>query len=113
MTAASGWSSNADQRPKQKLSFALDAGLLFTDGQPIFGRSKTVRGIAASLVVTAVAALVIDQSLAIGLLGGKYMELTPGGDTELLVDQGKITFTQSAILLENLIGKYMLNGAAE
>ncbi len=48
-----------------------------------------------------------------GLLGGKYIELTPGGDTELLVDQGEITFTQSAILLENLIGKYMLNGAAE
>ncbi len=48
-----------------------------------------------------------------GLLGGKYIELTPGGDTELLVDQGEITFTQSAILLENLIGKYMLNGGAE
>ncbi len=48
-----------------------------------------------------------------GLLGDKYIELTPGGDTELLVDQGEITFTQSAILLENLIGKYILNGAAE
>ncbi len=48
-----------------------------------------------------------------GLLGDKYIELTPGGDTELLVDQGEITFTQSAILLENLIGKYMLNGAPE
>jgi len=48
-----------------------------------------------------------------GLLGGKYVEITPGGDTELLEDQGEITFTQSAILLENLIGKYMLNGAPE
>ncbi len=48
-----------------------------------------------------------------GLLGGKYIELTPGGDTEILEDQGEITFTQSAILLENLIGKYMLNGGAE
>ncbi len=60
--------------------------------------------------------LPIDTDAAIataGLLGGKYIELTPGGDTELLVDQGEITFTQSAILLENLIGKYMLNGAAE
>ncbi len=44
-----------------------------------------------------------------GLLGGKYIELTPGGDTELLEDQGEITFTQSAILLENLIGKFLLN----
>lgn len=48
-----------------------------------------------------------------GLLGGKYIELTPGGDTEFLVDDGEILFTQSAILLENLIGKYMLKGGAD
>ncbi len=48
-----------------------------------------------------------------GLLGDKYIELTPGGDTEVLMDQGEITFTQSAILLENLISKFMLKGAAE
>jgi len=48
-----------------------------------------------------------------GLLGGKYVELTPGGDSEMLADQGEITFTQSAILLENLIGKYMLNSSPE
>lgn len=55
-----------------------------------------------------------DASIATaGLLGGKYIELTPGGDTEVLVDHGEITFTQSAILLENLIGKYMLNGSSE
>ncbi len=48
-----------------------------------------------------------------GLLGGKYIELTPGGDSELLADQGEITFTQSAILLENLISKYMLNSSPE
>ena len=53
-----------------------------------------------------------DASIAtVGLLGGKYIELTPGGDTKLLEDQVEITFRQSAILLENLIGKYMLNGA--
>ena len=55
---------------RKKLSIALDAGLLFTDGQPIFGKSKTVRGIAASIVVTTGAALVIGQSPAIGLLLG-------------------------------------------
>ena len=45
-----------------------------------------------------------------GLLGGKYVELSPGGDEEVLQDQDDIEFTQSAILLENLIGKFMLNG---
>ena len=60
--------------------------------------------------------LPIDTDAAIataGLLGGKYIELTPGGDTEVLQDQDEIDFTQSAILLENLIGKYMLNGPPE
>ena len=60
----------ADCLLRKKLSIALDAGLLFTDGQPIFGASKTVRGIAASIVVTTGAALVIGQSAAIGLLVG-------------------------------------------
>lgn len=55
-----------------------------------------------------------DASIATaGMFGGKYVELTPGGDTELLEDQGEIIFTQSAILLENLIGKYMLNSSPE
>jgi len=57
--------------------------------------------------------LPIDTDAAVataGLLGGKYIELTPGGDDELLVDHGEIMFTQSAISLENLIGKYMLKG---
>lgn len=55
-----------------------------------------------------------DASIATaGILGGKYVELSPGGDTEVLQDQGEIEFTQSAILLENLIGKYMLNTKAD
>lgn len=48
-----------------------------------------------------------------GILGGKYVELGPGGDEEVLQDQGDIEFTQSAILLENLIGKFMVNGKAD
>ena len=48
-----------------------------------------------------------------GLLGGKYIELEPGGDEEVLHDQDEIEFTQSAILLENLIGKFMVNGKTE
>ncbi len=48
-----------------------------------------------------------------GLLGGKYIELGPGGDEEVLQDQDEIEFTQSAILLENLIGKFMVNGKGD
>ncbi len=48
-----------------------------------------------------------------GLLGGKYIELSPGGDDEVLQDHDEIELTQSAILIENLIGKYMLKGTDE
>ncbi len=55
-----------------------------------------------------------DASIASkGLLGGRYIALSPGGDEEVLHDRDEIELTQSAILLENLIGKYMLGGAAE
>ena len=45
-----------------------------------------------------------------GIFGGKYIDLSPGGDDMVLQDDDEIEFTQSAILLENLIGKFMLSG---
>ncbi len=70
LLVANGSPILADCLLRKKLTIALDADLLFTDGQPIFGKSKTVRGIGASIIVTTVAALVIGQSPAIGLLVG-------------------------------------------
>lgn len=54
-----------------------------------------------------------DSSAAIvssGLLGEKYIQLTAGGDDKMLTDGGKIDFTQSAVNLEELIGKFMFSG---
>lgn len=48
-----------------------------------------------------------------GLLGRKHISLEPGGDTAVLAENDEIVLTQSAISLENLIGKYMLNTKAE
>jgi phospholipid/cholesterol/gamma-HCH transport system substrate-binding protein len=51
-----------------------------------------------------------DTSAAIytaGLLGERYIGLTPGGDPEPLDQGGEIYLTQSAVVLEQLIGKYM------
>ena len=54
-----------------------------------------------------------DATIAtVGILGGKYIELGPGGDEEVLRDQDEIELTQSALLLENLIGKFMLSRKA-
>ncbi len=47
------------------------------------------------------------------LLGGKYVEISPGGDTLLLRDEGEIIFTQSAIVLEDLVGKYLIGRDGE
>lgn len=54
-----------------------------------------------------------DSSAAItgdGLLGGKYLQLLPGGDDAMLQNGDTIDFTQSAINLEEMIGKFVFSG---
>lgn len=45
-----------------------------------------------------------------GLLGDKFVSLTPGAMDETLEDGGVIEFTQSSVSLEELIGKYVFSG---
>jgi phospholipid/cholesterol/gamma-HCH transport system substrate-binding protein len=51
--------------------------------------------------------------LTSGLLGEQYIGLGPGGDPNNLKDGGQIKLTQSAVILENLIGQFLFNKAAE
>jgi|SRR5579862_2548750 len=44
-----------------------------------------------------------------GLLGGKYIGISPGGSDQFLKDGGTIDQTQSAIVLENIINKFFAN----
>ena len=44
-----------------------------------------------------------------GLLGGKFIGLTAGGSDTYLKNNDQIDFTQSAIVLENLIGQLVAN----
>lgn len=44
-----------------------------------------------------------------GLLGGKFIGLTAGGADSYLKDKDQIDFTQSAFVLENLIGQVLAN----
>lgn len=48
--------------------------------------------------------------LTAGLLGSQYIGLTAGGSPFSLEDGSEILFTQSAILLENIIGKFLISG---
>lgn len=45
--------------------------------------------------------------LTSGLLGGQYVGLGPGGSDVFLAEASEIEFTQSAVVLENLISKYL------
>ncbi|MEO6974920.1 MAG: outer membrane lipid asymmetry maintenance protein MlaD [Gallionella sp.] len=51
--------------------------------------------------------------LTSGLLGEQYIGLVPGGDSEMLKNGDQIKLTQSAVVLENLISKFMFNKASE
>lgn len=58
----------------------------------------------------------VDSSASIltaGLLGEKYVGLEPGADVEYLKEGSEITFTQSAVVLENLVSKYLFNKTEE
>ncbi len=54
----------------------------------------------------------IASILTSGLLGEVYVGLDAGGDTTMLPDGGKIAKTQSAIVLEKLIGQFLFDKAA-
>ncbi|MCK6427663.1 MAG: outer membrane lipid asymmetry maintenance protein MlaD [Burkholderiaceae bacterium] len=51
--------------------------------------------------------------LTAGLLGDQYIGLEPGGDDKMLKSGDTIKMTQSAVVLENLIGQFLYNRAAE
>jgi phospholipid/cholesterol/gamma-HCH transport system substrate-binding protein len=51
--------------------------------------------------------------LTSGLLGEQYIGLEAGGDTNNLASGDEIKMTQSAVVLENLIGQFLYSKAAE
>jgi phospholipid/cholesterol/gamma-HCH transport system substrate-binding protein len=51
--------------------------------------------------------------LTAGLLGEQYIGLEPGADEKNLVAGDVIKQTQSAVVLENLIGQFLYNKAAD
>lgn len=52
----------------ERLRRPIDGGAVLSDGQPVFGGSKTIAGLIASIFVTAVVSLLIGLSLRLGLL---------------------------------------------
>jgi len=46
---------------------------------------------------------------SVSLLGGKYLELQPGSDEDLMTDGGEIMYTQAPQNLEQLLGKFIFS----
>lgn len=51
--------------------------------------------------------------LTSGLLGEQYIGLVPGGEEDFLKSGDVVKKTQSAVVLEDLIGKFLFNSASE
>ena len=49
------------------------------------------------------------EILTTGLLGEQYIGIKSGGDSEMLQNDDTISYTSSAMILEQLIGKFMTN----
>src|ERR1039457_743536 len=74
--------------------------------------SKEYKAVVSMRMDARYAQIPTDSDAAIytqGLLGGKFIGLTAGGAETYLKNNGRIDFTQSAFVLENLIGQFLAN----
>lgn len=56
--------------------------------------------------------LPVDSSAAVvtaGILGDRYVQLTPGAEEEYLAPGEQIPYTEGALVMERLIGKFLVN----
>lgn len=68
LTLANGTPIVAKRIFGSRFSSPLDAGTIFFDGRPLFGHSKTIRGIVVSILVTAASAPLIGLDLTVGAI---------------------------------------------
>ncbi len=57
-----------------------------------------------------------DSSITVAsesLLGGKFLDITPGGNPEFLNNGDIVEYTQSAVNMESLIGQLIFNKGAD
>jgi len=68
LTLANGTPVIAKKIFGKSLALPMDAGLTFFDGRPLFGPSKTIRGVVLSVLVTAAGAPLIGLDFSVGLV---------------------------------------------
>jgi hypothetical protein len=70
LTLANGTPLMAKNILGNRLSYPLDGNVRFVDGRPLFGRSKTIRGVALAVLVAAAGAPLVGLDWTIGVLVG-------------------------------------------
>ena len=78
--------------------------------------SKSYKAVARLAIQSRYAKIPSDSDVAIytaGLLGGQYVGVTPGGAETYFKDGDQIELTQSAVVLENLISKFLFDKAGQ
>ena len=82
----------------------------------IYFDSEDYQAVAVLNISKQYAALPKDTGASIltsGLLGEQYISLEPGGSPEVLAEGDELTLTQSALVLEKIIGQFLFGKAAE
>jgi phospholipid/cholesterol/gamma-HCH transport system substrate-binding protein len=78
--------------------------------------TKTYKAVARLAIQSRFDRIPDDSDVAIytaGLLGGQYVGITPGGAETYYRDGDRIELTQSAVVLENLISKFLFDKAGQ
>ncbi len=69
-----------------------------------------------TMKVHAGVALPVDSAALIqsdGLLGSKYIELQPGGSEKMLAPDGRLTYTQGSIIVDDLLARILSQAKAK
>ncbi len=78
--------------------------------------SQTYEAVVTLTINSQYAALPLDTSASIftaGLLGEQYIALEPGGEETSLKNGSELQLTQSALVLEQLIGQFLFNAGGD
>ena len=78
--------------------------------------TQTYKAVVRLAIQSRYAKIPNDSDVAIytaGLLGGQYVGFTPGGSETYFKDGDQIELTQSAVVLENLISKFLFDKAGQ
>jgi CDP-archaeol synthase len=70
LTVANGTPVIAKKCLRKRFSYPMDGGARFVDGQPLFGPSKTIRGILLSVSFTSACSALLGLGWRIGVLVG-------------------------------------------